>query len=205
MKKTVFISSTYEDLIAHRQAVWQVLKEFNVSIRGMEEFGARTQGPLETCLAEVEQSDVYIGIISFRLGSIDVGSQKSYTQLEYERAVQLGKEILIYLADDQQAMVRAKDFDVDQIPIEKLKAFKGLLSERHTVNIFSGPDDLADKLRRDFKRYFDPSESETKVTIDEYDRTLALVKTFLLIPKSVIGHEARLWNDHRHIHICSHA
>jgi hypothetical protein len=41
MKKTVFISSTYQDLAEHRRAVWQVLEDFDVAVRGMEEFGAR--------------------------------------------------------------------------------------------------------------------------------------------------------------------
>jgi hypothetical protein len=190
MKKTVFISSTYEDLIAHRRAVWQVLKDFDVNIRGMEEFGARPECPLQTCLAEVEQSDVYLGIIAFKLGSIDASSEKSFTQLEYEHAVKLNKIILIYLADEQQAIVRAKDFDIDQSFREKLKAFKNLLQERHTVNKFSTAEDLAENLRRDFKRYFDPSGSEIKPQMSEFDRTKDLVKTFLLIPKSVSGREA---------------
>jgi len=190
-KKTVFISSTYEDLARHRQAVWQVLKEFDVAIRGMEEFGARTECPLQTCMAEVEQSDVYLGIIAFRLGSVDSESQKSFTQLEYEHAVQLNKEILIYLADEEESVVRYTDIDVDDFSREKLKAFKELLQEQHTVNKFSSPDDLAEKLRRDFKRYFEPSEVKTEPSQDEYDRTLKLVKGFLLMPKSVLGREAR--------------
>jgi hypothetical protein len=179
LKKTVFISSTYEDLASHRQAVWQVLKEFDVSIRGMEKFGARTEGSLDTCLAEVEQSDVYIGIIAFRLGSIEPKTQKSFTQLEYEHALSLKKEILIYLADDQQAIIPVKYIDFDPIISEKLKAFKGILQEHHTVNKFSTPEDLVEKLRRDFKRHFDPSGSEIKPQMSEFDRTKDLVKTFL--------------------------
>jgi hypothetical protein len=101
-----------------------VLKDFNVAIKGMEEFGARTEGPLQTCLAEVEQSDVYLGIIAFRLGSIDNESDKSFTQLEYEHALQAKKEILIYLADEQQALVHYGDIETDQIRQEKLKSFK---------------------------------------------------------------------------------
>src|SRR5438132_8095843 len=100
-KKTVFISSTFQDLADHRQAVWQVLNEFNLSIRGMEQFGARPDAPLATCLAEVEQSDVYVGLVAFRIGSIDSSTGKSFTQREYEHAVQLGKDILIYLADEE--------------------------------------------------------------------------------------------------------
>jgi Domain of unknown function (DUF4062) len=94
--KTVFISSTYKDLKAHRREVWDTLKQFDVGVRGMEEFGARTAGALDTCLAEVEQSDVYVAIIAYRLGSIDPETKKPFTLLEYEKAVEFGKEILIY-------------------------------------------------------------------------------------------------------------
>jgi hypothetical protein len=99
--KTAFISSTYRDLAEHRREVWDALKHFDVSVRGMEEFGARTTGPLETCLAEVEQSDVYVGIIAYRFGSIDPETKKPFTVLEYEKALEQQKEILIYIADDE--------------------------------------------------------------------------------------------------------
>lgn len=191
MMKTVFISSTYDDLADYRRAIWQVLKEFDVNIRGMEAFGARTEHPLQTCLAEVEQSDVYLGIVAFRLGTMEPSSEKSFTQLEYEHALGLKKEILIYLADENQAIFPYKDIDVDSKPLERLKAFKSILQERHTVNRFSNPEDLADKLRRDFKRYFKPSELENEPIKNEFDKTLALVKDFLLMPKSVLGREAR--------------
>jgi hypothetical protein len=153
----------------------------------MEEFGARTE-----CLAEVEQSDVYVGIVAFRIGSIDSQSGKSYTQIEYERAKELGKEILVYLADEHVARVRYADIDTDLLHREKLKAFKATLLERHTVNTFSTPEDLADKLRRDFRRHFESREGRTEESQDEFDKTLGLVRRFLLVPNSVIGREALL-------------
>ena len=60
---TVFVSSTFEDLKSHRRAVWSALEQFEVNVRGMEAFGARPDAPIDTCLAEVEQSDIYVGII----------------------------------------------------------------------------------------------------------------------------------------------
>jgi hypothetical protein len=87
MKKTVFISSTYIDLVSHRKAIWDLLAEYDVNVKGMEAFGARKEAPIETCLNEVSQSDIYIGIIANRLGSIENISGKSFTQLEYERAI----------------------------------------------------------------------------------------------------------------------
>jgi len=199
MKKTIFISSTFEDLADHRRAVWQLLEDFDASVRGMEHFGARPDAPLQTCLAEVEQSDVYVGILAFRAGTIDAETGKSFTQLEYEHALQLGKDILIYMADEHQARVRYIDVDVDLTLREKLKAFKGLMRERHTVDTFTSPDDLVDKLRRDITRYFEPRKAELKEQKDEFDTTLKMVRRFLLLPKTVSGRETlfrlKFWGD----------
>lgn len=63
----------------------------------MESFGARSSKPLDTCLKELAECDIYIGIISMRYGSIDTDSEKSLTQLEYERAKDLGLDIYIYI------------------------------------------------------------------------------------------------------------
>jgi hypothetical protein len=51
---------------------------------------------LETCFAEVEQSDVYVGIVAYRLGSLDPATKKPFTVLEYERAVEQTKETTRY-------------------------------------------------------------------------------------------------------------
>ena len=36
MKKTIFISSTYKDLVKERKAVWELPKRYDVNIVGME-------------------------------------------------------------------------------------------------------------------------------------------------------------------------
>src|SRR5260370_6200937 len=141
MNKTVFISSTYDDLKEYRRAVWELLEKFDVNVRGMEQFGARKEAPLATCLAEVEQSDIYLGVIAFRLGSIDSQSGKSFTQIEYERANELSKEIRIYLLDEQNATFSIRYIDHDD-KRTKLEAFKALLRERHTIESFTVVDDL---------------------------------------------------------------
>src|SRR4051812_46232729 len=114
MKKSVFISSTYLDLINERKKVWEALKKFEVTVRGMEEFGARSTNALDTCLSEIEQSDIYVGIIGMRFGTEDKTTKKSYTQLEYEKAVSLGKEILIYLVDEDNYLVHPSVIQKDK-------------------------------------------------------------------------------------------
>jgi hypothetical protein len=193
--KTVFISSTYKDLKGYRREVWDALKKFDVAVRGMEEFGARTATALETCLAEVEQSDVYVGIIAYRLGSIDPETKRPFTVLEYEKAFEQEKEILIYIADDDVAFFPRSLMDDDTLTSERLAAFKGKLRERHTVVTFSTPQDLVAKLSRDFKKQFPPTQEEQnqgKADEDVFAKTARALKEFRLTPKRYNGLEVRL-------------
>jgi hypothetical protein len=191
-KKTVFISSTFKDLHEHRRAVWEALKRFDVSIRGMEAFGARTTGPLDTCLAEVDESDVYVGIIAYRLGSIEAANRKPFTELEYERAVEGKKEILIYLADDETASFPFAVVDQDTASRKRLEAFKKKLRERHTIGTFSTADDLAEKLTRDFAKHFLEKQPDRAGDDEAYTKTLTTLRNFRLTPKRYNGREVRL-------------
>lgn len=188
MATTVFISSTFLDLAEHRRAVWAVLNKLGASIRGMEKFGARTAPALSTCLAEVDQSDIYVGIIGFRLGSIDAESGKSFTQREYERAQELGKEIRIYLADERSVQFSYNQMADEPTATEQLKAFKRTLRERHTTESFQSPADLAERLKRDIERSFGPSAA----TADEFGDSLRVLRRALLMPAAMNGREVHV-------------
>ena len=190
MPRTVFVSSTFVDLQTHRKAVWEALAAFDVTIRGMEQFGARTETPLETCLIEVDQSDIYIGVIAFRLGSIETASGKSFTQLEYERAVKLSKEVFIYLIDEENAPVLIKFVDRGESR-DKLDSFKRTLRERHTVDTFIDEGDLVAKLKRDLERHISP-RVQALVGTNEYITSKSRLDRFFLLPKSVAGTDVRL-------------
>jgi len=81
----------------------------------MEQFGARKSDPLTTCLTEVEPSDIYVGIIGMRYGSEDLKTGKSFSQLEYEKAIEQNKEILIYLIDEMSSSVTPNLIQFDRI------------------------------------------------------------------------------------------
>lgn len=157
----------------------------------MEEFGARTESPLETCLAEVDVSDIYIGIIAFRLGSVEQNSGKSFTQLEYERAYEKNKETLIYLIDEDNARVLAKYIDKDERR-DKLDAFKRLLKERHTVATYRSPEDLGEKLERDFRKLLQSKTAINQIELNEFAKASETIKRFLLVPNEMSGKDVRL-------------
>lgn len=190
MKGSVFISSTFEDLREHRRKVWDLLRLYRANVRGMEEFGARKAAPLDTCLAEVEQCDVFVAIIGFRLGSLDQSTGKSFTQLEYERAGERNKDIMIYMMDPDAARIAPANVDREDAGV-RLESFKGILRERHTVAFFSSPDDLVEKLKRDLDRslVLRATDADPK---DEWEAAAALLERFRLMPREYSGRQVRL-------------
>ncbi len=92
-KLQVFISSTFTDLIDERQAaVSAVLKAGHIPA-GMELFTAGDRSQMTTIKDWIDESDVYMLILGGRYGSIEKASGISYTELEYDYAVQLQKPI----------------------------------------------------------------------------------------------------------------
>tara|TARA_R110002167_G_scaffold301029_1_gene505300 strand:- start:2243 stop:3262 length:1020 start_codon:yes stop_codon:yes gene_type:complete len=180
MKKSVFISSTYEDLKDYRVKIWELLESYNVHVNGMEKFGARKESPLDTCLKEVARSDIYIGIIAQRFGSIEPKSGKSYTQLEYEKAAELDKEVLIYFLDEENSKVNLKYVDFDE-KREKLVEFKKSLKEKHTIDTFHNPNDLDKKLTRLFDELLKKKEISTSKV--EGAQSNEIISKFELFPE----------------------
>jgi hypothetical protein len=161
MKRTVFISSTYRDLKKHREKIWNVLQNLDINITGMEEFGARQSTPLETCIEELEQSDIYIGIISMCYGSVDSLTGKSYTQLEYEKAKDLNLDILIYLIDENSGQITTGNIDFGDNYLS-LKNFKRILNANHTVDWFNNEEDLSGKIFKRLSKILPSTGSVTK-------------------------------------------
>jgi len=187
-RKIVFISSTFIDLKQERKKVWESLEKFDVVVKGMEQFGARKTTPLATCISEVEQSDIYIGIIGMRYGSEEPVSGKSYSQLEYEKAVEQNKEILIYLIDEENFSLPPSLIQFEKI--QKLNNFKTILKDKHTIDTFSTPQDLVTKLDRKFNELLTPKA--TAVIEDEYENTKKVMDLFFLVPLAYSGREIKL-------------
>jgi hypothetical protein len=182
IKKTVFISSTYIDLLSHRKAIWDLLAEYDVNVKGMEAFGARKEAPIETCLNEVSQSDIYIGIIANRLGSIENNSGKSFTQLEYERAIKEDKEILIYLVNEKEALTKVEFIDFGEKK-EILENFKTALKEKHTIDSYRNEEELVNKIRKRLDEII-LKKKNLDISDESYEESASILKRFALFPSS---------------------
>lgn len=156
VKKDIFISSTYLDLKDYREELWKKITDeigTVVNIRGMEAFGARTKKPIDTCLGEVSESDVFVLICGMRYGNDTSNSEGiSFVESEYLKAQSEGLETLIFLLDEEKGCVIPNTIDFHNY--EKLKEFKKRIKRNHTIEFFSNKDELALKTIRALKFLF---------------------------------------------------
>ena len=134
----IYISSTYEDLKDHRKAVYETLRQWRHDVIAMEDYVACDQRPLDKCLEDVSQCNVYIGLFAWRYGFIPDGQSKSITQLEYECAVKSGMPCYIFIIDKGASWLPAY-IDDDK---RNINSFKNKLQNNHVVNFFTTIDNL---------------------------------------------------------------
>ena len=97
----IYVSSTWLDLKDCREAVRRALRSMGHEDIAMEYYTAGVERPVDQCLKDVADADVYVGIFAWRYGSIPKGYDKSVTELEYRKAVELGKPRLLFVVDDK--------------------------------------------------------------------------------------------------------
>ena len=160
MATVVFVSSTFLDLEEHRHLVQDAITRLDHGPRAMEFFGALPDSPREECLRLVRASEVFVGIVGMRYGSVDPQSGKSLSQLEYEEAVALRLPCLMYVIDEDRHSVLPKHIEFGE-GASKLSAFKAIVRKSHVVSAFSSPSDLAAKVTQDLVRLVGARENAT--------------------------------------------
>src|ERR1700736_478330 len=123
-KFQVFVSSTYKDLQAERQAVVQAILMSGHIPAGMELFAAGDKSQIETIRRWIEESDVFMLILGGRYGSIDPESGHSYIQLEYEFAAEKNKPYFAVVIDDVALDRKVADQGKEVLELEHPDLFK---------------------------------------------------------------------------------
>ncbi len=140
--RTVFLSSTGRDLVEFREAAYRAIEGLD-GYHGiwMEDFGARDEQSDAFCRAKVAECDVYVGLLGHVYGGVPAGSERSYTEREYEAAIAAGKPRLMFLAPE--------DFPVPAALIEpdalraKQRTFRRRVSAERIRATFRTPEELA--------------------------------------------------------------
>ncbi|GHV08895.1 hypothetical protein FACS1894217_12100 [Clostridia bacterium] len=142
---SVFISSTFEDLREERQRVSEVLLNNNCIPVGMELFSASHRSPWEVIQKCIDECDFYILIIAGKYGTIDDETKISYTQREFDYALTIGKDILLFLHEDITQLKDAKT-ESTAIARKRLNSFRKKAESGRTRVTYSSPDDLGIKV-----------------------------------------------------------
>jgi tetratricopeptide (TPR) repeat protein len=149
---TVFVCSTFDDLVEEREAVLDAIRRVQQRHNAMEFFGAQPEQPIKVCLDQVGKSDLLVVIVGLKYGSLPSGVEISYSQAEYEESVRLGKPCLVYLRDEDVPIL-PKFVEQDPDKLRLLKTWKGALNASHTVAKFESWPKLAVQVAADIGHF----------------------------------------------------
>jgi hypothetical protein len=141
-KFQIFISSTFEDLREEREAVAKAILEIGDIPVGMEMFSAADETQWKLIKRQIEQSDYYIVLLAHRYGStID---NISYTEREYDFALECGIPVLGFLLDDKADWPIAS-IDSEPETRTRLEKFKAKIKSK-MVSFWASADSLTSKV-----------------------------------------------------------
>lgn len=147
----IYISSTFADLEKHRERVYRELRSLRHDVVAMEDYVAADKRPLDQCLEDVRNADVYIGIFAWRYGYVPADGnpkKKSITELELREAERLGKPCLIFV------LKSTAPWPPDMMDVTsgengggaRIRALRDALQQERLVGLFETADELATKV-----------------------------------------------------------
>jgi len=133
-RRTVFISSEMRELGPERRAVAAGLSALGMRVVMFEDLGGRDDDAVTAYLDGVARSDVYLGVVADRYGTM-LPSGRSPTHEEYREARRRGLRIAVWVAADGAGRQGdARDF------VDELRAF-------HTTGTYADVDSLVRSVR----------------------------------------------------------
>jgi hypothetical protein len=146
----VFLSATVRDLEEYRAAAIEQLRRMQADFEhiDMRYFPNSEADPTTLSLDELDTSDIYLGIIGHRYGTLSPDGRTSITRAEYDRAYLMKKKLVIYLADEWDVRL-PEPLREDEKCNARQKEFRRILTTRHTPKRFHSPEELASMIAYD--------------------------------------------------------
>jgi len=140
-KYQVFVSSTYEDLKEERKKVQEVLLMGECIPIGMEAFVADNDEQFNIIKKKIDLCDYYILIIGNRYGSINPDTQLSYTEMEYNYAIDKSLPVLVFASENTN-----NEYEESDEKQEKLRAFREKALKSRMASMWKDINDLSLKV-----------------------------------------------------------
>jgi nucleoside 2-deoxyribosyltransferase len=154
-KYQVFVSSTFRDLVDERQDTLRHILDLGHIPAGMELFPASNAEQLEYIKKIIDECDYYVLIIGGRYGSMD-SDGVSFTDREYEYAIESGKPVLAFIHDDPGKLA-VENSDIDQRILARLSEFRERVSKGRLVQFWTSRDNLALSVLKSLAKAFQES------------------------------------------------
>ena len=139
-KYQIFVSSTFRDLVEERQDTIKSVLDLGHIPAGMEGFPAIDMEQLKYIKKVIDQCDYYILIVAGRYGSIDADGV-SFTEKEYQYAVETGKVVLAFVLEHPE-LLPADKIDLDPTTVDRLNAFRAHVMTGRIVRHWKDRDSL---------------------------------------------------------------
>src|SRR3954469_1522373 len=105
----VFLSSTAQDLVEHRQVADDTILRLSQESVVMERFGPMAGAPVVECERRAAEADVVVCIVAHRYGYVPEPGKGSITRREVEAARAAGKQILVWTVADDHPWTQKKE------------------------------------------------------------------------------------------------
>jgi tetratricopeptide (TPR) repeat protein len=195
----VMVSSTYSDLIEHREAVVEALVRLGFFPVGMEFDSAKAgKDIIASSLEMVRKADAYIGLLSHRYGGVPKDTARnpaelSITELEYREALDRGIPVFMFLMSKDH-LVKPQDVESDEAYRTKLQRLKDDARSRSICAEFSSVDELVARVLQsmaELKAQLAQAEGEPAHDQPRSRQAAEIpsLPQLLAIPSFISGHE----------------
>lgn len=143
-KYQVFVSSTREDLKEERMDIVEEILKSDCIPAGMELWPPSGKTQWEIIKRVIDESDYYLLIIAGRYGSVtknEKGEEVSFTEMEYDYALQIGKPILALINSAPDELPRNKT-ETSEIMKIKLDAFREKAKQGRMVGFWKSREEF---------------------------------------------------------------
>lgn len=141
-KYQVFISSTFTDLIEERKKIQEILLMADCIPAGMEAFVATNEEQFNVIKKVIDLCDYYVLIVGGRYGSVNESTGLSYTEMEYDYAVENNIPVLVFCLDSSVDLPDEKK-ETTPDKQQKLLLFKEKAMKNRLASIWKNMAELS--------------------------------------------------------------
>lgn len=159
----IFISSTYIDLHSERQRIIYAAVKKRCAVECMENFPSEDRDKWSVIKEAIDRCQIYVLMISGRYGSVEEETGLSYTEKEFDYAVEKGKYVIVFIKQGYNRLETYKN----EPNKSKLDCFVKKAEELRMVSYWSNPDQLLDLFNNSYHLAIKNKKLEGKGWIKE--------------------------------------